>query len=137
MGHPLNHPNFVVVLGTPYRRTHQAIMAKGIKKADKAPATREFTVNIARKTRGSAFKKRAPRAIRAIKKFATKEVRIDVDLNKHVWGRGIAKVPRRVRVRCTRKLNENEDEKESYYTLVTHVQVTDFKGLTTVPVADE
>eukprot|EP01108_Squamamoeba_japonica_P004324 TRINITY_DN342_c0_g1_i2.p1 TRINITY_DN342_c0_g1~~TRINITY_DN342_c0_g1_i2.p1 ORF type:complete len:115 (+),score=43.30 TRINITY_DN342_c0_g1_i2:129-473(+) len=114
-------------------------MAKGLKKEQ---AQREFTVKLARSVRGSAFKKRAPRAIRALKKFAskemrTKDVRIHIDLNKFVWGRGIAKVPRRVRVRLTRKLNENEDAKESYYTLVSYVPCTDFKGLKTQIVADE
>ncbi len=42
----------------------------------------------------SGFKKRAPRAIKAIKKFAEKQmktpdVRIDTKLNKAVWARGI------------------------------------------------
>ena len=40
------------------------------------------------------FKKRAPKAIKAIKKFATKQmrtpdVRIDTRLNKEVWSKGI------------------------------------------------
>ena len=42
----------------------------------------------------SGFKRRAPRAIKAIKKFAykqmkTPDVRIDTKLNKAVWARGI------------------------------------------------
>ncbi len=42
----------------------------------------------------SGFKKRAPRAVNEIKKFAqekmgTKDVRIDQNLNKHVWSQGI------------------------------------------------
>ena len=40
------------------------------------------------------FKKRAPRAIREIKKFAEKQmgtadVRIDTRLNKHLWSQGV------------------------------------------------
>ena len=40
----------------------------------------------------SQFKKRAPRAIREIRKYAAKQmetsdVRIDSDLNKHLWSR--------------------------------------------------
>ena len=42
----------------------------------------------------SQFKKRAPRAVKEIKKFAQKEfrtedVRVDTNLNKAVWSRGI------------------------------------------------
>ena len=42
----------------------------------------------------SGFKKRAPRAIKEIRKFAEKmmgtpDVRIDTNLNKHVWSKGI------------------------------------------------
>ena len=42
----------------------------------------------------SGFKKRAPRAIKAVKEFAKKEmgtsdVRIDTALNKHLWSQGI------------------------------------------------
>merc|ERR1711918_245680 len=59
----------------------------------------------------------APRAIRAIKKFATKmmgtnDVRIDTRLNKYVWSKGIRNVPYRVRVRLARRLNEDEEAKE-------------------------
>ena len=69
----------------------------------------------------------------------TKDVRIDVELNKFLWSRGIAKVPRRVRIRCTRKLSETEtdEEKDSFYTLVSHVHVTSFKGLTTQAVDEQ
>ena len=42
----------------------------------------------------SGFKKRAPRAIKEIRKFAEKmmgtaDVRIDTRLNKHMWSQGI------------------------------------------------
>lgn len=42
----------------------------------------------------SGFKRRAPRAIKEIKKFAEKmmgtpDVRVDTNLNKHVWSKGI------------------------------------------------
>lgn len=84
----------------------------------------------------SAFKKRAPRAIKSIRRFAkkamrTKDVRIDVKLNKYMWSKGIKNVPFRVRVRLARKRNEDEDAKERFYTLVTHVPVASFKGLQT------
>ena len=42
----------------------------------------------------SGFKKRAPRAMKEIKKFAEKmmgtpDVRLDTRLNKHMWSKGI------------------------------------------------
>ena len=81
----------------------------------------------------STFKKRAPRAIKEIKKFATKEmgtkdVRIDEQLNKAVWTTGVKNVPRRIRVRLLRRRNDEEDAKEKLYTLVKVVPVTNFKG---------
>jgi ribosomal protein L31E len=65
----------------------------------------------------SCFKKRAPRAVKAIKAFVAKEmktadVRIDASLNKFVWHKGIRNVPFRVRVRMERKRNEDEEAKE-------------------------
>merc|ERR1712189_42176 len=65
-------------------------MAKSEKKSAKSPlnevVTREYTINL-HKIHGMQFKKRAPRAIREIRKFAeqmmgTPDVRIDVSLNK-------------------------------------------------------
>lgn len=65
----------------------------------------------------STFKKKAPRAIREIKAFAekamnTKDVRIDTKLNKFLWSQGVRNVPYRVRVRLSRKRNEDEEAKE-------------------------
>lgn len=91
----------------------------------------------------STFKKKAPKAIKEIKKFAQKamgttDVRVDVKLNKHIWSRGIRSVPRRVRVRIARKRNDEEDAKEELYSLVTVAEVPPegFKGLGT-KVVDE
>uniref|UniRef100_A0A8B9PGF7 Large ribosomal subunit protein eL31 n=1 Tax=Apteryx owenii TaxID=8824 RepID=A0A8B9PGF7_APTOW len=88
---------------------------------------------------GRGFKKRAPRALKEIRKFAMKEmgtpdVRIDTRLNKAVWAKGIRNVPYRIRVRLSRKRNEDEDSPNKLYTLVTYVPVTTFKGLQTVNV---
>lgn len=84
----------------------------------------------------STFKKKAPKAIKEIRKFAqkamgTNDVRVDVKLNKSIWSKGIRSVPRRVRVRIARKRNEEEDAKEELYSLVTVVDVYSLKGLTT------
>eukprot|EP00740_Mantoniella_antarctica_P012523 CAMPEP_0181376600 /NCGR_PEP_ID=MMETSP1106-20121128/17397_1 /TAXON_ID=81844 /ORGANISM="Mantoniella antarctica, Strain SL-175" /LENGTH=101 /DNA_ID=CAMNT_0023495173 /DNA_START=32 /DNA_END=337 /DNA_ORIENTATION=+ len=76
--------------------------------------TREYTINLAKAIHGVTFKKRAPRAVSAVKKFAqkvmkTSDVRVDVKLNKHIWSKGIRNVPRRVRVQISRKRNDDED----------------------------
>lgn len=83
----------------------------------------------------STFKKKASRAMSEIRKFAQKamkttDVRLDSKLNKFIWSQGVRNVPFRVRVRLSRKRNEDEDAKEKLYTLVQHVQVSSFKGLT-------
>lgn len=88
------------------------------------------------------FKKRAPRAIKEVKKFAEKQmgtpdVRIDTRLNKFLWSKGVRNVPFRVRVRLSRRRNDDEDSPHKLYTLVTHVPVTTFKRLTTVNVESE
>ncbi|KAK1929801.1 60S ribosomal protein L31 [Phytophthora citrophthora] len=59
----------------------------------------------------------------------TQDVRIDSKLNKFIWSKGVRNVPYRVRVRLSRKRNDDEDAKEKLYTLVQHVQVATFKGL--------
>jgi large subunit ribosomal protein L31e len=63
-------------------------MAKGDKR--KTPAAREYTINLHKRLHGITFKKRAPRAVKEVKNFAqkmmhTKDVRVDVKLNKALW----------------------------------------------------
>jgi large subunit ribosomal protein L31e len=121
---------------------------------------------------GRQFKKRAPRAIKEIRKFAlqqmvtlpspqkfivlvnstgmrvhgqltdtsqgTSDVRLDPQLNKRVWESGIKGVPFRLRVRISRKRNDEEGAKEKLYSYVQAVNVKDreAKGLQTVVVED-
>merc|ERR1719217_811335 len=105
--------------------------------------TREYTVNLHKRLHGISFKKRAPRAVKEIRKFAqkmmgTEDVRVDTTLNKFLWSKGVRNVPYRVRVQLHRKRNEDEDSSEKLYTLVTHVNVDTFKGTqTTVVKSDE
>merc|ERR1712072_277797 len=89
---------------------------------------REYTINLHKRLHSNTFKKRAPRAIRAIRKFATQmmgteDVRVHPQLNKAVWGKGVKNVPHRIRVRCERRRNDDEDAKEKLYTIVTHLPV--------------
>jgi large subunit ribosomal protein L31e len=92
-------------------------------KTEMQPACRDYTINLHKMLHGIQFKKRAPRAIRDIKRFATKEmytedVRVDTGLNRFIWVNGIRNIPRKVRVRITRKRNEDEDAKQKFYSLV-------------------
>merc|ERR1719314_15403 len=69
--------------------------------------------------------------------MCTKDVRVDTKLNKFVWSKGVRNVPRRVRVRMSRKRNEDEDAEQKMFTLVQHVPVESFKGLQTENVKDD
>ena len=61
----------------------------------------------------------------------TDDVRVDTVLNKFIWSNGIRNIPKRVRVRLSRKKNEDEEGKGKYYTLVQHMEVDSFKNLRT------
>lgn len=98
--------------------------------------TRECTIHLSKRVHNIGFKKRAPRAIKEIRKFAEKEmgtndVRIDTRLNKHIWSKGIRSTPVRVRVRLARRRNDDEDSPNKLFTLVTYVPVSTFKNLQT------
>ncbi|XP_032609205.1 large ribosomal subunit protein eL31-like [Hylobates moloch] len=101
--------------------------------------TQEHTIDIHKRTQGVGFKKRAPRALEEIRKFAMKEmgitdVRIDTRLNKALWAKGIRNILYGIHVWLSRKRNEGEDSPNKLYTLVTYVPVTTFKNLRTVNV---
>ncbi|KAJ5079709.1 60S ribosomal protein L31 [Anaeramoeba ignava] len=107
-----------------------------LKKQPKQAVTREFTIHIHKYIHGIQFKKRAPRAIKAIRKFATKmmgtkEVKVTPSVNQYIWSKGIRNVPYRIRVRLHRKVNEDEDAPEKFFTEVTYIPVKSFKGLQT------
>merc|ERR1712048_597635 len=107
---------------------------KGARSAVADVVTREYTINLHKRIHGTGFKKRAPKAVTAIRKFAeqamgTKDVRIEQPLNKYVWSKGVKNVPYRVRVRLSRRRNEDENATEKLYTLVSYVHVSSFKGL--------
>ncbi|EGC49740.1 60S ribosomal protein [Histoplasma capsulatum var. duboisii H88] len=61
----------------------------------------------------------------------TKDVRLDPQLNKKVWESGIKGVPFRLRVRISRKRNDEEGAKEKLYSFVQAVNVKEPKGLQT------
>lgn len=67
----------------------------------------------------------------------TSDVRLDPQLNKKVWEQGVKGVPYRLRVRVSRKRNDEEGAKEKLYSYVQAVNVKNPKGLTTVVVEDD
>ncbi|KAH8921676.1 60S ribosomal protein L31 [Atractiella rhizophila] len=105
--------------------------------------SREYTIHLHPKIHTRSFKSKAPTAVKAVKAFAfkhmgTKDVRIDKELNSEIWKFGIKDAPRRIRVKLSRKRNDDEDAKEKLYTYVTLVPgITNFKGLQTTNVENE
>ena len=122
-------------------------MAAAAEKKGKRPTvadviTREATIHLHKYVHGQSFKKRAPTAIKAIRAFATKmmgtsDVRVEPSLNKAIWNHGIRNVPHRIRVRLSRRRNDDESSKEKLYTVVSFVRVASFKGLETETVDEE
>mmetsp|Transcript_14182 Transcript_14182/g.30548 ORF Transcript_14182/g.30548 Transcript_14182/m.30548 type:complete len:112 (+) Transcript_14182:55-390(+) len=101
--------------------------------------TREYTINLHKRIHGTGFKHRAPRAVKKVREFAqkamgTNDVRLDTKVNKEIWKTGVRNVPYRIRVRLSRRRNDDQDAKEPLYTLVSLVPVTGFKRLETVTI---
>merc|ERR1712070_901040 len=106
------------------------------RKKELTNATRDYTLNMHKRLQGIAFKKRATRAVRVCARFAasemhTQDVRVDTQLNRHLWSRGCRNVPRLVRIRVSRKKNEEEDAKSPFYSTVQLLEVESFAGLQT------
>ncbi|KAK8034918.1 hypothetical protein PG993_009913 [Apiospora rasikravindrae] len=102
---------------------------------------REYTIHLHKRLHGATFKKRAPKAIKEIKEFAhktmgTSDVRLDPQLNKKVWEQGVKGVPYRIRVRISRRRNDEEGAKEKLYSYVQAVNVKNPKGLVTTVVEE-
>lgn len=67
----------------------------------------------------------------------TSDVRVDPQLNKKVWECGVKGVPYRLRVRISRRRNDEEGAKEKLYSYVQAVNVKNPKSLVTVLVEEE
>ena len=86
--------------------------------------TKKMKINLHKQLHDVQFKKKAPRAIKVIKKLAqrnmrTKDVRIDPELNKELWKKGVRNLQTRIELILERKKNEDEEgEGEKMYTLV-------------------
>jgi large subunit ribosomal protein L31e len=94
----------------------------------------DTTINIHKLAHRQQFKHKAPRAVTEVKKWVAKlmrttDVRIDPKLNQFIWSQGVRNLPHRVRVRISRKRNEEEGSTQGeFYSLVQHVHVEDFSG---------
>jgi large subunit ribosomal protein L31e len=94
----------------------------------------DTTINIHKLAHKATFKKKAPTAVKKIKQLVSKmmrtsDVRIDPKLNQFVWGKGIRNLPHKVRVRISRKRNEEEGNTQGeFYSLVQHVHIEEFTG---------
>jgi len=108
--------------------------------------TREYTIHLHKRVHSVGFKHRAPKAVKAVQKFAekhmgTKDVRLDPNCNRAIWQRGIKDVPRRLRLRLSRRRNDDESAKNKLYTFVTVLDSyntpASFRGLSTTVVDEE
>nr|ACI69840.1 60S ribosomal protein L31 [Salmo salar] len=111
---------------------------KAGKKGETTEIVRECTINLHKRLYNVSHKRHAIRAIKEIKTFAQKNmltpvVKVDGELNKYIWSKGLRKVPVRVRVRMERKLAEDEDSAHKFYTMVTYVPVASFKNCKMLP----
>jgi len=52
-------------------------------------------------------------------------------LNQFVWSQGIKNLPTRVRIRLSRKKNDDDESGTKWYTLASLIEVSEFKGLLT------
>jgi large subunit ribosomal protein L31e len=77
-----------------------------------------------------------PKWLTGLRPQGTKDVRLDPQLNKKVWESGIKGVPFRIRVRISRKRNDQEGAKEKLYSYVQGVNVKNPKGLHTALVEE-
>lgn len=69
--------------------------------------------------------------------MGTTDVRLDPRLNVQIWKRGVQGVDRRMRLRISRKRNDEEDAKEKLFAYVEPVIVPSAKGLNTVVVDED
>lgn len=104
--------------------------------------TRDYTIHLHKKLQNLQHKRQAPRAIKVIKAFAkremgTEDVRLDPSVNKEVWKRGIHGVAYRMRIRISRKRNDDKDAKNKLFSLVQVVNVANPKHMETKVVETE
>lgn len=83
------------------------------KNKDKKESEREYTISLREKTRSVPRYKKTPKAIKSIKEFIAKHMKIEnrdlnkvklsVYLNQFMWARGIKNPPSKIKVKATKK----------------------------------
>jgi len=83
-------------------------MSAEAKTSSKPVLEREYTINL-RRTREVSRTKRAPYAIRLIRKFVARHMRVEPsqvkihnEVNEVIWSRSIEKPPRKIRVKVVK-----------------------------------
>ncbi|MEN2495802.1 MAG: 60S ribosomal protein L31 [Marteilia pararefringens] len=99
----------------------------------KEPITKLMTVHISPMVHNSSRKRRARYAVKYLRGFLSKQmgtadVKIDSSLNNAVWEKGIHNAPTRLRIKCERRMDENND----MITFASNLPVASFKNLQTV-----
>lgn len=118
------------------KQTAGKVQQKKERKSKKGPKILLMTINLHKACHHTTLKKKAPHAIKIIRRTAkkylrTRDVRLDTPINTFVWSKGIRNPPRRIRVQMERKRSEGEDAKDKYYVLVKHAPVRSFHNLQT------
>ena len=83
------------------------------KNKDKKETEREYTIPLREKTRSAVRYKKTPKAIKSIKEFIAKHMKIEnrdlnkvklsIYLNQFMWARGIKNPPSKIKVKVTQK----------------------------------
>merc|ERR1719499_3028324 len=68
--------------------------------------------------------------------MGTEKVKLEAGLNKAVWAKGIRNIPRRIRVRISRQLDDEEDRQDDYISVVSHVDIPENERMSTRVVTD-
>ena len=120
--------------------TRAALRKKTGRKED--TVTYEMTIHLSKYLQGKKFAIRPACAVKTIQKITrrllkTKDNKIDSSLNTFLWSRGVKSVPGRVRVRIQRKVADATEgsKRKRLFTVISHVPVENFKGLTTKTVS--
>ena len=96
--------------------------------------TKKMQINLHKQLHGVQFKKKAPRAIKVIKKLVqrnmrTKDVRIDPELNKELWKKGVRNLQTRIEIIMKRKkMKMKKKVKKKSILLLNYLLLLKFKS---------
>ena len=103
-------------------------------KKDLQEVSRKMKINLHKQLHDVQFKKKAPRAIKIIKKLAqrnmgTKDIRIDPELNKELWKKGVRNLQTRIEIIMKRKkMKMKKKVKKKSILLLNYLLLLKFKS---------